>query len=284
MKKIILIGLILILMLNGCGTKEEVVVEETASCGDGVCGDGENQCNCAADCGECSGDIEGKACSELECVDGVCAEVAKEPCCGNGKCEEGEEDCEDCPSCNDYDKCTTDSFDINALSCVNENIIPCCGNNVCESGEDCDSCLLDCDCGIDLSDYPNIFKGKSITIIVGAKASASDVTAGIDISNGLSDFNIDTRLDNEISSIDDRNVIVIGTPCDNEFSAELLPYSRDCLEYIEEGTAVIRIFNTGSGSYAVLVAGNPISKTREVASYLRADSSKKLEGVEMVFN
>ncbi|MBW2996449.1 hypothetical protein KY332_04055 [Candidatus Woesearchaeota archaeon] len=285
MKQIILIGIILILILGGCkGPEQPEAVEQAASCGDGVCDTGEDKCSCASDCGECSGDVEGKTCVELSCVDGSCQELIKENCCGNAKCEKGERTCEDCPACNDYDKCTLDYFDVDALSCVNEDIDPCCGNDVCEAGEDCDSCLLDCDCGVDLADYPDIFKGKSITIIVGAKASASDVTAGVDVSNGLSGYNIDTRLDNELTNIDERNVIVIGTPCDNEFSAELLPYERDCLEYIEEGTAVIRIFKTGSYSYAVMVAGNPISKTREAASYLRADSSKKLEGVEMVIS
>ncbi|MBR9691443.1 hypothetical protein GOV06_01530 [Candidatus Woesearchaeota archaeon] len=270
MKIIILIGIILMLMLSGCGKVEEVPeaaeepevikLECPASCDDG------NECTkdfCSEDTG-------------YKCVNEDLV-----PCCGNGKCEKGEKDCVDCPACNDYDKCTEDYFDVDSLKCVNEDIMPCCGNDECEAGEDCDNCLLDCNCGIDLKDYPGIFKGKSVVIVVGAKASASDVTAGIDVANGLGGYTIDTKLDNEISSLDDRNVIVIGTPCDNEFSAELLPYSRDCLEYIKEGTAVIRIFSTGSG-YAVLVAGNPISKTREAASYLREDSSKKLEGVEVI--
>ena len=285
MRKIILIGILLMFILSGCGKVEEPAeVMEVGFCGDDDCGEGENKCSCAEDCGKCEGDVEGKVCRVFECVDNSCEDVIKENCCGNGVCEKDEKDCIDCPACNDYDVCTEDWFDPEALECVNEEIEPCCGNNDCESGESCANCLVDCDCGVGLEDYPDIFKGETVTIIVGAKATASDVTAGTDISGSLSSVATigPTKLDNEINSIEDRNAIVIGTPCDNKFSAELLPYKRDCLEYIEEGTAVIRLFKTGSSSYAVLIAGNPISKTREAAGWLRDYSSYDLEGGEVI--
>ena len=271
MKYTIIIGIILMLVLSGCHPAAEPEAPKAVE-------EPEVKLKCPASCDD------GNSCTKDFCSEETGFKCVNEdivPCCGNGICEENERDCVDCPACNDYDKCTKDYFDVNGLKCVNEEVVPCCGNGICEDDEDCDNCLLDCNCGIDLKDYPGIFEGKNVVIVVGAKASASDVTAGVDVANGLGSYTIDTVLDNEISSLDDRNAIVIGTPCDNEFSAELLPYERDCMEYIEEGTAVIRIFKTGSNSYAVLVAGNPISKTREAASYLREDSTKELEGVEV---
>jgi hypothetical protein len=272
MKYAIMIGIILMLILSGCKQEVEPEVQEAVE-------EPVAKMECPASCDDKNN------CTKDSCGTETgfkCTNVGIVPCCGNGVCEEGENSCVDCPACNDYDKCTKDYFDVKALKCANDIISPCCGNMACETGESCDNCLLDCNCGIDLSDYPGFFKGKNVVIVVGAKAPASDVTAGIDVANGLGSYTIETKLDSEISNLDGRNAIVIGTPCDNRFSAELIPYERDCLEYIEEGTAVIRIFSTGSGSYAVLVAGNPVSETRQAAGYLREDSSKKLEGVEMV--
>ena len=65
----------------------------------------------------------------------------------------------------------------------------------------------------------------------------------------------------------------------NEFSKELLPYDRDCLEYCEKGTGIIRLFKKGSNNI-ILVAGNPASVTREAAGWLR--NGNNLKGIEVV--
>ena len=287
MKKILWIALLLLLVfLVGCKEevveKQEVIVEviPESFCGDGTCDADENTCTCQEDCGACSGDTGNKTCVAFNCVADVCKQVIAENCCGNGKCEVGEETCGDCPSCNDYEFCTTDFFDIEQLTCVNEVVTPCCGNGVCESKEDSDSCLLDCSSGVDLSDFPFLFKGKKVTIIIGAKATASDVVAGDTVRSALS--GAVSALDNEVGDLDDLNAIVIGTPCDNKFSKELIPYSRDCLEYIQEGTGVIRLFKTGKNNYAVLVAGNPITMTRKAATWLKDYQKHDLEGAEVI--
>jgi len=78
-------------------------------CGDGICGGGENECNCPGDCGQitscakegatvyqvgdirypqsCCADLVRIACAGINCHDdgsGICAK------CGNGQCESGE--------------------------------------------------------------------------------------------------------------------------------------------------------------------------------------------------
>lgn len=294
MRKLGLVLVVIALILSGCYEEElpeelpekelpEIEIEQ-AFCGDGSCDGDENKCSCPEDCGECAGDVADKVCVEFSCVDEECKEVVKKACCGNGICEQGEELCDDCPSCNDYDKCTKDWFDPIELKCYNEVITPCCGNGVCEKGESCDNCLDDCECGIGLEDYPDFFKRKSGFIIVGAKAPSSDVAAGMDISGGLTDVtqNFVSALDNEILSLDSVNAIVIGTPCDNKWSAELLPYKRDCLEYVEKGKAVIRLFKTGENSYAVLVFGYGVEDTRRAALLLKDYKKADLEGTEMI--
>ena len=57
---------------------------------------------------------------------------------------------------------------------------------------------LDCIKSTGLEDYPNIFEGESVVIVVGAKAPASDVTVGIDICGSLSGSTMNTVLDNEM--------------------------------------------------------------------------------------
>ena len=283
MKYIILIGVILMLVLSGCGgigTEQGVEPEVISLCGDDVCEEGENKCSCAADCGECSGDVEGEECVELKCVEDECKEAVKMDCCGNKVCEKGEELCGDCPSCTDYDRCTKDWFDPEKFECVNEEIAPCCGNGICEADEDCENCLFDCECDIGLENYPDFFDGKKVDIIVGYDAPSIDVVAGIDLTPSLDSAR--SMLDNEIESLEGRNAIVIGTPCDNKFSAELMPYTRDCLEGIQERTAVIALFKTSENSYAVLVAGNPSSMTREAAGWLRDYSKHDLERAEVI--
>ncbi len=74
------------------------------------------------------------------------------PYCGDGMCYGGsvEDDAEtsyscpqDCPSCDDGDICTSDSYNYISASCHNYVRSPCCGDGLCESGES-SSCDADC--------------------------------------------------------------------------------------------------------------------------------------------
>jgi hypothetical protein len=61
-----------------------------ANCGNGICGPGENFCNCAADCKppECTGDAncsDGNACTVDACVNGLCVHKTPPELCGDGK-------------------------------------------------------------------------------------------------------------------------------------------------------------------------------------------------------
>lgn len=72
----------------------------SSECGNYVCDEGENYCNCAIDCNP---SLECGECEKLECSGGkeICVSVT--PCCGNGICEANEtcknceEDCGSCP-------------------------------------------------------------------------------------------------------------------------------------------------------------------------------------------
>jgi len=259
-------------------TKEQVQLQ---FCGNGICEANETKCTCPADCGECSGLVENLTCFEYACFDSLCKPKMIKPCCGNNICESGEEfNCSDCPTCNDYNPCTKDYWSIELGTCVHDQIKPCCGNGICEAGEDCSSCFDDCDCGIDLSDFPNLFKGKTVYVVVGEHGSVVDVVAGTDISSILS-ANVVSRMDSELDSIDGKYAILIGNPCTNRFIEQFLPYERDCLERVPEGKALIKLM-PNNDAYVLIVFGHSDADTRRAASKLKGYKTSNLKGTEML--
>lgn len=98
-------------------------------CGNKICEAGEAYPECM-DCPNC--DDENKCTSDSydynnnECVNEPILDVV---CCGNTLCEEGYEtnsDCQkDCPSCDDANACTKDSYDYDEQKCIHELTPPC---------------------------------------------------------------------------------------------------------------------------------------------------------------
>jgi len=107
-----------------------------------IIGCAEKECETNEDC-------PAKTCFTGKCKENKCVLSSVSDCCGNDKCEVGEiypECAADCPSCDDTNECTIDSYDYHELKCVN-TIIPnviCCGNNICETGETYENCAQDC--------------------------------------------------------------------------------------------------------------------------------------------
>ncbi|OGF76445.1 hypothetical protein A2926_02530 [Candidatus Giovannonibacteria bacterium RIFCSPLOWO2_01_FULL_44_40] len=95
---------------------------------------------------------DGNSCTTETCSKETSYKCKIEPvpnCCGNKSCETAEtyDTCAiDCPTCDDNNKCTKDSFDYNKQACKNLPILDaaCCGNTVCETGENYQNCARDC--------------------------------------------------------------------------------------------------------------------------------------------
>ncbi|MBI4449184.1 hypothetical protein HY641_04115 [Candidatus Woesearchaeota archaeon] len=282
-------------------TGEPLVISQAqakaSSCGDGSCGRGENKCSCEQDCGRCAGFASNL--TQWKCVSGECALTKVEGICGNGLCEAGElASCrQDCPDCRDGNACTKDVFDPVAQKCAYTQITPCCGNSLCESSED-DRCLIDCPSSdnknITLASYPFPFVSYpnfNANIVVGSNASAELVVAGIDIVRPLvfkqagEGYSTNALLDTQVSSIENKNVILIGNACHNKFSRQLLlPLSNgECLDGQKQGEGLIRLYKTGDNTYAILVAGYAGSDVRIAAKVLgdfNASKTSRLSGLE----
>lgn len=261
-------------------------------CGDGVCQPSETKCTCAQDCGECKGDATPP--TMFACVEGKCKIVTKPNLCGNGMCESGEEaSCAtDCPACEaDNNPCTQDRFDPQSRACMHEPVIPCCGNGVCEPATESGSCLIDCkNSNISLKDYPAPFimnKKFNTFIIVGAQGTGASVAAGIDIIRGWGytgsnpGYDEHARLDKEVDSIQGKNAILIGSACENKHVEALMKPVRDCRDGLEPGVGLLRLYQTGPDSYALVVAGFSGEEVRQAARVLEKYKDFGLNGFQM---
>jgi hypothetical protein len=89
-----------------------------------------------------------------------------------------------------------------------------------------------------------------------------------------------TKLDSEIASVDAQNLIVVGGPCVNSVSAELLGSPSDCTEGFTPGRARVKLFEHANGNMAMLVAGFSGQDTR-LAGRVLAHRSGELTGMEV---
>jgi hypothetical protein len=210
------------------------------------------------------------------------------PVCGDGKCEgnEPEEKCDDCPSCNDFNKCTRDYFSIADGRCKHDRRVPCCGDGECEASE-VDFCVEDCGSDILLDDFPEPFiedNNWNMFLIIGKRGTSGEVIAATSITDGLAYLDVTqgyskyAKLDNEIETISGKNVILIGNPCTNTFIEQLMPFSNDCLEEFSAGEGLIKLFKTGADSYALIVAGHSDDDVRRAASILGNYKAAGLKG------
>ena len=102
------------------------------NCGNNVCGSGENECNCPADCGKSTSD-NGKA----KCLATGGAWIDSE--CAPG-CETPLTVCKEGYMC----KCLSDKYWASCEEgCINKPT-PACGNGACETGETASNCAKDC--------------------------------------------------------------------------------------------------------------------------------------------
>ncbi len=90
-----------------------------------------------------------------------------------------------------------------------------------------------------------------------------------------------TKLDSEVADVKAQNLVVVGGPCVNTVSAELLGNPADCTEGFTPGKARVKLFEHANGNLAMLVAGYSGADTR-LAGKVVANRAGELAGKEMV--
>ncbi len=184
-----------------------------------------------------------------------------------------------------------------------------CNEGVCESE---DEYVLECAnvelaTSATLADYPNMFDDGSGNyngiLVVGAHAGAENIIAitniAASIQSALSEaISVDaTKLDDEVSNIEDYNIIAVGNPCDNSVVREILcvdtsidnvceytpTYSGDFNGItVPSGFAYIGLFESSSRHYQLIVSSQDDMDRRYAGEILANFGDYSFSGTQMV--
>jgi hypothetical protein len=131
----------------------------TAVCPNDICEGGENQCNCAADCGAypstevaaCTDFVDNDCDTYVDCDDSDCSldPVCAVPYCGDGNCDENESQCscpEDCEAAPFSETHCSDSVDNDCDELIDCDDPDCTDDASCVGGLPGDPCASGADC------------------------------------------------------------------------------------------------------------------------------------------
>ena len=131
--------------------------------------------------------------------------------------------------------------------------------------------------------YPDTGASANVYIAPVMAEVTTVTTSGVPVY--LQQINVGSaKLDSEISSVSAQNLIVVGGPCANSVAAQLMGVTyqgADCAKDFTAGKAMIKLFDTGSGKVALLVAGMTADDTRAATRVLAQPSKYTLSGTEV---
>lgn len=92
-----------------------------------------------------------------------------------------------------------------------------------------------------------------------------------------------SKLASEVSDITAFNAIVVGGPCANPLSAQLMGNPEPCWEAIPENKALVKLYEHSNGNMALLVAGRSAMNTRQGARALATGDITSAGAVKEAF-
>ncbi len=164
---------------------------------------------------------------------------------------------------------------------------PSCGDSICTYYETYSSCSEDCEKleETTLYDYPSFLDDP--IIVVGDDAPSIDVITATVISTYLitHDVTAETKLASEITDFTSDDLILIGSPCENNAIAELLHYDSDSCSGVvtEMNNAVIKLLVFDSNE-VIIITGYDNSDTKDASAMLTSDGTYNLNGAEESVN
>jgi hypothetical protein len=148
---------------------------------------------------------------------------------------------------------------------------PSCGDDICTYYETHDSCAEDCDKleTTTLFDYPE-FLNEPI-LVVGDEAPTTDVITATVISTYLvaNEITPTTKLASEITSFTTDDLILIGSPCDNNAIASLLHYTAETCDDVisSQNNAVIKLLVNPTNEI-IIITGYDVGDTKDASKML----------------
>ena len=145
--------------------------------------------------------------------------------------------------------------------------IPCTNASDCQSGY-CDTFNNICTNGSVYFNFTSLIDdlsnpAKYYEIVIGKLAKPADNIAAIDISGKLG---LGAAIEDSYANLN-QDLIVVGGPCVNTISAQLMGNPADCTAGFESGTGMIKVFNNANKTQ-VMVAGMDAIDTRIAAKVL----------------
>lgn len=159
---------------------------------------------------------------------------------------------------------------------------PDCGDMICQYYETYSSCAKDCEKleQTTLGDYPAFL--EDVLLVVGDDASSTDVITATLISSYLmaNDIEVKTMLASEVSDLYTNDLILIGSPCENEAIADLLHYTEEtCQDIImNQNNAVIKLLVYDSNEIIILTGYD--AGDAKAASQMLTNEAYNLNGAE----
>lgn len=86
------------------------------------------------------------------------------------------------------------------------------------------------------------------------------------------------HLDSEIADITQFNAVVVGGPCANSISAQLLGRTEPCWSSVPENKAIVKLIEHDNSNVAMIVAGRSAMNTRQACRAVAKGDISKIDG------
>ena len=128
-------------------------------------------------------------------------------------------------------------------------------------------------------EYPLSQRGAQVFVTAGSVQA--EVVGGEGGAGTVQPLPVGTsKLATEVTDVTMYNSIVLGGPCANAISAQLMGSPEPCWEAIPENRAIVRLYEHANGNVALLVAGRTSLNTRQGARALLTGDISAVTDVE----
>ena len=147
----------------------------------------------------------------------------------------------------------------------------------------------------DLKDYPKPFiingKFNDYALVVSTDGLLGEIIVGADIQSGIVPFATEKfpspYVTRQISNVDGKNAILIGSPCTNQLVAKVknIEYkSQECSSFIKDGETILELYDNGDDHLILLVMAKNDDDYKKAGLFLKnwQEHKKEFKGNRLV--